>query len=115
MWDPVLFLSKPTKLKTKTGRKRGPNGGRGGSENKQLPKVPNTKLFSDAKCPEPFLLLTKYTIIVNPNKDTQLAATFSKRVGKRVFTSRQLGLKPCKQPLEFPNCVPFSLQRNKGL
>lgn len=36
-----------------------------------------------------FFLLTKKknAIIINPNKDTQLAAAFSKRFGGRVFTS----------------------------
>lgn len=45
--------------------------------------APKTKLFSDAKCPELFFLLTKYNaiIIINPNEDTLLAAMFSKRFG----------------------------------
>lgn len=70
-----------------------------------------------------FLLTNKQTnkkdvIIINPNKDTQLAATFSKRFGGRIFTSRQPGLKPGKQPQAA--AVVYELrslptQRNKGL
>lgn len=56
----------------------------------------------------------KDAIIINPNKDTQLAATFSKWFGRRIFTSRLPGLKPGKQPLEFMNCVPFPLKETKG-
>lgn len=62
-----------------------------------------------------FFTYKKNAIIINPNKDdTQFAATFSKRFGKRVFTSRQPRLTPGKQPPEFPNCVPFSLKETRG-
>lgn len=79
---------------------------------------PKTKLFSDAKCPELFFffyLQKNNAIIINPNEDTQLAATFSKLFGGAVFTSRQPGLNPGKQPPEFLNCHPFSLKETRGL
>lgn len=115
-WDPSTLSLKTNKMENWSGREKRTRCGQGSGENKQLPKVPKTKLFSDAQCPQLFFLLTKKNaIIINPNKDdTQFAATFSKRFGRRVFTSRQPGLTPGKQPPEFPNCVPFSLKETRG-
>lgn len=91
----------------------------------QLPKVPpKQSCFLMQNAQNFFFLLTnkqtnkKDVIIINPNKDTQLAATFSKRFGGRIFTSRQPGLKPGKQPQAA--AVVYELrslptQRNKGL
>lgn len=87
-----------------------------GEENKQLPKVPKTKLFSDTKCPELFFFTYKINaIIINPNKDTQLAATVSKRFGRQVFTSQQPGLKPPQAATGVSERSSLLTQRNKGL
>lgn len=54
-----------------------------------------------------FFYLQKNTIIINPNKDdTQFAATFPKRFGRRVFTSRQPGLTPASSHRSFQTAFP---------
>lgn len=105
-WDPVPFLSKPTRLKTKAG----------GEKTCNFQRYPKTKLFSDAKCPGRLFLVTKKknAIIINPNKDTQLASTFSRRFGGRVFTSRQPGLKPASSPHSLLTAFP-SHSKKQGL
>lgn len=114
----VLFLSTPTKLKTEAEGTRGPNGDGERGENMQLPRVPQDKVVFWCKMPRTiffFYLQKNNAIIINPNEDTQLAATFSKLFGGAVFTSRQPGLNPGKQPPEFLNCHPFSLKETRGL
>lgn len=54
-------------------------------------------------------------IIINPNEDTQLAATFSKWFGGADIYKPTAGTKPGKQPLEFLHCHPFSLKETRGL
>lgn len=63
------------------GGKEDPKGTREGEKTCNFQGCPKTELFSDANAQNFFILLTKNAIIINPNKDTPLAATFSKRFG----------------------------------
>lgn len=85
-------------------------------ENMQLPRVPQDSCFLMQNAQNFFFLYLQKNnaIIMNPNEDTQLAATSLRCLAGRVFTSRQPGLNPGKQPQEFLNCDPFSHSKKRG-
>lgn len=85
-----------------------------GVETSNFQRCPIQSCFLMQKAQNHFFLLTKYAIILNPNKDTQLAATFSKRFGKRVFTSRQLGLNPASSHWRFRTAFPSHSKETRG-
>ena len=80
---------------------------------------PKTKLFSDANT-QNFFLLTKEkknAIIINPNKDTPLAATSSKRFGGAgIYKPTADRLQPDRRPpAGVSELRSFSPKENKGV
>ena len=82
---------------------------------------PKTKLFSDAKTQNFFFFLLtkekKKAIIINPNKDTPLAAAFSKRFGGAgIYKPTADRLQPDKRPpAGVSELRSFSPKENKGV
>lgn len=116
-WDPSPLSPIKTKLKSNSrGGREDQRVGEGETCNFQgaqdkvvfLMQIPRTFVFTYKR---------KNAVIINPNKDTPLAATFSKRFGRAgIYKPTADRLQPDKRPpAGFPNCDPSHPKKTKGV